>query len=252
MSARTVLRTAGLTIASMSAGVLTALVASIALGHTNIELPELLSIAGLVGALTSILFVFPLVRRDHLIERGVRSLKVLAHTDSLTGLPNRRAFFERADEVAGAGKDYAVLMIDIDHFKLLNDSWGHAAGDMALAAVAQCIESAVGSRGVESCFAGRIGGEEFGVVLADNAKNEAFYLADELCRRVRELSLEFGGRPAPLTLSIGVASGVSGPFDANLSIADRGAYRAKAAGRDRWVAESGTQGTEGKDVAAAA
>ena len=169
-------------------------------------------------------------------------LHQLSTADPLTGLVNRRAFDAGlrqawADWLGGSGA-LSVLMIDIDHFKLLNDTAGHAAGDRALQAVAAAIRSALPMPG---CEIARYGGEEFACLLPGVDRDDAHAAAERLLAGVRAARIPMP-RPAGehvLTVSVGVAGarpGMATPNDL-VDAADRQLYRAKQAGRDRVQAE---------------
>jgi diguanylate cyclase (GGDEF)-like protein len=177
--------------------------------------------------------------RNDLLHR----LDHLARHDHLTGVLRRGAFFENASSalagLAASGQPAAVLMIDIDHFKQVNDRFGHAQGDRALVAVAAALQS--GLR--DGAILGRLGGEEFAVLLPGTAATEARAAAERLRLRVAALSLPderaAGGAAPPLaglTASFGLAA-CSGarpqPLEALLARADTALYAAKAAGRNR-------------------
>ena len=166
-------------------------------------------------------------------------LKELAGTDALTGLHNRRVFFERLDAELErirlyAGTKAALLMIDIDHFKGINDTYGHAMGDAGLKYLADSI------RGVlrETDVMGRIGGEEFGVILPETNAENAVMLAERLCSMFRNGQLCIGDLAIAFTISIGVAMLKATDRDKEqiLSRADAALYQAKADGRDRVAA----------------
>jgi diguanylate cyclase (GGDEF)-like protein len=252
MSVRTMLRTAGLTTAAIGVGAIISIAAFGIVGRAHADLVEVIVIACVTGAATSLIFLFPMVRRSHLLDTANRFLSVLASTDSLTGLPNRRTFFDRAQEVAEAGREYAALMIDIDHFKLLNDRHGHAAGDEALRIVGACIRQAVEGDDSQTSFAGRIGGEEFGIVMIGAKQPTATKMAERLCQSIRQRRFEFDGQEASLTLSIGLGVGLSGPIDAGLRVADKAAYRAKASGRNQWIVGNSVENAAPNDAAVAA
>jgi diguanylate cyclase (GGDEF)-like protein len=163
-------------------------------------------------------------------------LATRAQLDGLTGLWNRAYFDARlADEVAFAGRQgrpVALVLLDVDHFKRINDTHGHPFGDTVLRAVAEALTGEL-RRGEAAC---RYGGEEFGVILreADLAGAEA--VAERLRRAVEGLALVNGTRPVPVTASFGVASGGPGSMPAPaqlLAEADRTLYRAKQEGRNR-------------------
>jgi len=154
-----------------------------------------------------------------------------ATTDSLTGLLNRRAFMERATPAAELPGGATLLMLDIDHFKQVNDLWGHSAGDRALVLFAGALLDVTG--GVVGAMAARIGGEEFAVLLPGGSRDEAAALGLRIAARVRELRHTPGA--ARMTVSIGLAeSDPAAPtLDDLLTGADRALYRAKRGGRDR-------------------
>lgn len=158
-----------------------------------------------------------------------------ATTDPLTGIRNRRQFFVDANrEFARAlrlGAGLAVLMLDIDHFKNINDRHGHHAGDAMLRSFAACCADALRSYDIF----GRLGGEEFAVVLPASTPEDGMETAERLRRRISRLSVVYDGTPLHCTVSIGVAN-LATPdlsFDDMLRRADRALYTAKANGRDR-------------------
>lgn len=154
-----------------------------------------------------------------------------ATIDSLTGLLNRRAFMERATPAAEHPGGATLLMLDIDHFKQVNDLWGHSAGDRALVLFAGALLDATG--GVVGAVSARIGGEEFAVLLPGGSRDEATALGLRIASRVRELRHTPGA--ARMTVSIGLATSnaMTPTLDDLLTVADRALYRAKNAGRDR-------------------
>jgi diguanylate cyclase (GGDEF)-like protein len=159
-----------------------------------------------------------------------------AATDPLTGLPNRRYFDEFATLLAGgrrAGDSVAVLMIDIDKFKGLNDTYGHPVGDKVLRSVAEAITTAVRDQDVPA----RIGGEEFAVLLRNPGPLVAIEVGERVRHAVRELDLTALGVPA-VSVSVGVANAETAdePIQAVLDRADQALIRAKRAGRDRVIA----------------
>jgi diguanylate cyclase (GGDEF)-like protein len=176
-------------------------------------------VVGFVRALTSGL--------DELLKR----LLALAREDPLTGVLNRRAFMERLDaelgRVARTGEPCSVAVLDVDHFKVINDRFGHAAGDSAL----RGLVAAVSQRLRRGDAVGRLGGEEFVVLLAGTGCEHAAACAEELRVLVAREAQAAG---MPFTVSVGVAS-VSDDattVDAVLAAADAALYRAKREGRD--------------------
>lgn len=160
-----------------------------------------------------------------------------ARTDDLTGLINRAAFFgflkSIHDQARRYGRTYSTIMIDIDHFKSINDTYGHAAGDTALKETANIIAATVRDADV----AGRIGGEEFAVCLPETPGVEAFKLAERLCQRINQTAMMADGVALSLTASFGVSQHDPSDktFDSVMSRADQALYRAKKAGRNRVI-----------------
>ncbi|MCP8467319.1 GGDEF domain-containing protein [Pseudomonas sp. ZM23] len=165
-----------------------------------------------------------------------QELRLLATTDPLTGLQNRHAFVKRGVSLLKSAQRYhrqcSALMLDIDHFKRINDTHGHAFGDAVLKAVA--AELSQGLREVD--LLGRLGGEEFAAILPETDPQQALQVAERLRTAVQSLIFtgEDGSR-LDLTLSIGVAERRPGEvrLEDLLARADRALYRAKAGGRNR-------------------
>lgn len=159
--------------------------------------------------------------------------------DPLTGLFNRRyleeSFGREISRAQRSGAPIGVLMVDIDHFKRVNDTFGHAAGDAVLAAVARCMRSLTRSEDI-LC---RYGGEEFVLVMTGAIRSVAWARAELIREGVRELKIECDGRQVgQVTISIGIALyPEDGANEAEaMRAADAALYRAKQAGRDRTVA----------------
>ena len=205
----------------------------------------------LVGVLAYMLKVFGILPHNLLTQNGfqvgslvemvllslalasrVRELQRQSRTDTLTRVPNRRYFdevaaaeFERARRNDGA---MALLVVDIDHFKLFNDRYGHARGDEVLRQVAERLSNGV-RRGDHVC---RFGGEEFALILPGTDGGSAAEVAESL----RNIVESTASTDAPITVSIGVASSRDGEFantDELFKAADRALYRAKDLGRNR-------------------
>jgi diguanylate cyclase (GGDEF)-like protein len=153
-----------------------------------------------------------------------------ATTDPLTGLLNRRALFDRHG--AGVmGPTTAVLVFDIDHFKSINDSFGHAGGDLVLRVFA--AELTANCRGSDTVA--RHGGEEFAMVLQEVMPGRAELVAGRIRKAFEAREIDVDGEIARCTVSVGVAAGRAKPlaFDVMLSAADKALYAAKRAGRNR-------------------
>jgi diguanylate cyclase (GGDEF)-like protein len=166
----------------------------------------------------------------------------LATTDSLTGVLNRRAFFERARDVcarAEAGGALSAIVFDIDHFKRVNDLYGHDVGDRAICAVAH--EAAT-----ESAIVGRLGGEEFAALLDGRGLADALETAERLRVKMAALQFDTGQGPMSLTCSLGVSEWEPGDsIDLLLKRADVALYAAKTGGRNRvMAANAGRQTTD--------
>lgn len=165
-----------------------------------------------------------------------RAAEVQASTDPLTGIPNRRYFDEyvgllarrrRAEDAVG------VLMVDIDRFKVLNDTHGHGTGDEVLRAVAGAIVSAVREDDVPA----RFGGEEFVVLLRNPGPEVALEVGERVRSAVRALDLRrYGVGSVSVSVGVAVADGPDDAIEDLIASADRALYRAKRAGRDRVIA----------------
>ena len=165
-----------------------------------------------------------------------RAAEERASTDALTGLPNRRYFDEFCGLLARrrrSGDAVGVLMIDIDKFKMLNDTHGHATGDEVLRAVGGAIVAAVREDDVPA----RYGGEEFVVLLRNPSPAVALDVGERVRTAVRELDLgRLGVRVVTVSVGVAVAHEGDQPITELIEQADRALYRAKRAGRDRVVA----------------
>lgn len=156
-----------------------------------------------------------------------------AHEDVLTGLPNRAAVEETLRRMAGHagrnGTSLAIVLFDVDHFKSVNDVYGHAKGDEVLAAIGAAARAQV--RGAD--FVARYGGEEFILLMPETREAGARTVAEKLQRAFRKI--EVGGMERTVTASFGIASGRGDPetLHALVAAADESLYRAKENGRDR-------------------
>jgi diguanylate cyclase (GGDEF)-like protein len=197
-------------------------------------------IGSLIGALDVVIIALAVLFSQQLKRRLAveEALRVLARTDGLTGLNNRRTFEEHAERqwqlVHRTGRPLSLLLIDVDNFKGFNDLYGHSAGDDALMAVARCIEGNVRRPGD---VAARYGGEEFAVLLPDTPAYDAALIAEKIRAAVQALEVRHvASSHHLLTVSIGVASTASHPFPtcrALVNAADTALYEAKDAGRNR-------------------
>ncbi len=174
-------------------------------------------------------------RQNESLQSLNRELEYYATTDELTGLCNRRCFFERADkEVARAVRyDHATVlaMLDVDHFKEVNDRYGHQVGDEVLRAVARIVRDNIRSHDI----VGRVGGEEFAIVMPETTATEGRELCERLRRAVSRAEIQALGQLVSVTVSMGLSAigemerGVSGA----MLRADQALYDAKHKGRDQ-------------------
>ena len=168
------------------------------------------------------------------------SLEELAETDALTGTMNRRSFLRQAEErLENTRRKHlpvALIFLDLDDFKQVNDHYGHAGGDAAIAHVARLC-----GKVIPDGLLGRVGGDEFALLLENAAVARVVGLAEDLRRKAGETPCVSRAGIVPLTLSIGIAFSDDGSvrLDALLSKADRAQYQAKAAGKNRVVLFAG-------------
>ncbi|MBW3695911.1 sensor domain-containing diguanylate cyclase [Vibrio sp. T187] len=204
------------------------------------ERTRILASAGFV----IIILMWMMLRANLLLQQQSESLKrlheetaKLARTDMLTQIPNRRAILECGaktfEQSTRYSKALSVLMIDIDHFKSVNDKYGHDAGDLVLINVAKLLEDALRSCDV----VGRLGGEEFVVILPETSLESTVILAERLRERVERLVTEYEGLNITCTISLGAASitDINTSFKELMTFADKGLYQAKDQGRNRLV-----------------
>jgi diguanylate cyclase (GGDEF)-like protein len=194
----------------------------------------------LAAALTDM--AIKLAERDRELRTANRNLEALASIDSLSGLANRRSFDARFEaewqRAATLGRPISLVMIDVDHFKLFNDNYGHLEGDECLRAIGQTLAAAASHK---ADFAARYGGEEFVLLLPDTGLAAAFDIAERLRAAVAALAVEHDHAPCGhVTISIGVASltPTGEGRQALIEAADAGLYAAKRNGRNRVWADA--------------
>jgi diguanylate cyclase (GGDEF)-like protein len=188
----------------------------------------------LTSRLLGAVVIFQDVTDRHELESHLR---FLATTDALTGVANRRSLLRRAEHefrrARRYGRPMALLLLDLDHFKRVNDTWGHFAGDEALKGLCEvCLGSLRGSD-----MLGRLGGEEFAVLLPETGVQDACNTAERIRDVVEKLEVAWHGRKIRMTLSIGVATLEPADPDiyALMRRADLALYTAKDVGRNRVV-----------------
>ncbi|MCK7613672.1 sensor domain-containing diguanylate cyclase [Roseibium sediminicola] len=173
--------------------------------------------------------------RNRQLGADIVNLKTLAELDPLSGLQNRRAFQPFAEDAWAAfrrhKRAYSILMIDADYFKMVNDRFGHRAGDDVIRQIGRVISGEV--RATDK--AARYGGEEFIVLLRENDAGGALVLAERIRKRVEDLSIPFAGEEISITVSIGVAQVLAEDrdFEDTIARADRALYSAKSSGRNQ-------------------
>ncbi len=185
------------------------------------------------------------------LDRAYRHLQSQALTDELTGLSNRRHFLQHLRQELSAysryGNPFSVAMLDIDHFKKVNDTYGHAAGDQVLVALADLLGNKL--RLID--IAGRLGGEEFAILFPNTELPEAEKACQRLLKGIREEKIQTDAGLLSVTMSAGltVSTANVGNGEALLKIADTLLYEAKAAGRDRVVSDLTSTNMQLEEVA---
>lgn len=191
-----------------------------------------------VGLFTlALILTQSLIRARRIVDASLRVSQAAADTDALTGLPHRRPVRQRMETLADRGRPFAVALADIDHFKQLNDTFGHDCGDETLRHVARAMLG--GTR--EEDLVGRWGGEEFVTVLGAASHEEAADAMERVRAAVAAAAPVCAVSHHPATVSIGVAVWAPGEeLDDALRRADSALYEAKRRGRDRVVASPET------------
>lgn len=176
------------------------------------------------------------------LNRDVAELRDLAYRDDMTGLLNRRAFFDRANaefEIAKSSNEpMSVGILDIDHFKQINDTHGHAAGDVVLRKFGALLKGTLRLHDI----VGRIGGEEFAVCLPNTPPMQAYSILERMRTSLGKESFftNDDGSIKPVTVSIGIVGKTDQKeLDSLMILADMALYRAKSQGRNRTIVETG-------------
>jgi diguanylate cyclase (GGDEF)-like protein len=185
-----------------------------------------------MGAFEAIVLSLGLADRALTMRRDRDNVRVLADRDALTNILNRRAWTEAANRMLSATdseRSVALLFLDLDHFKMLNDLQGHAAGDRALVAVAEVLSNELRP----TDLLGRYGGEEFVAMLHDVNQEQAMQVATRLCRRVHRLEIQVNPNDLRLSVSIGLAMRSMGDtLETLIERADQAMYYVKLHGRN--------------------
>jgi diguanylate cyclase (GGDEF)-like protein len=194
----------------------------------------------LIAAAMSLLFLSLLARSNLRLFELKERLETLAITDIQTGLLNRRGFFARLDKAKAAGADMTLGVVDIDHFKRINDTYGHLVGDFVIAEVGRSLNEVLQA----PHFVGRVGGEEFAIALNGMTAAQALHTAD----RLRGQLSQVGGPQLPSDLSVTASIGLARIGEAEVMTsyarADRALYEAKHGGRNVSVSADFTQGSK--------
>lgn len=203
-------------------------------GRSAFHLENAILFAGLVPVLISVPITYVVARMSQRLTLAQSELRALADTDPLTQLSNRRSFFKAAeqtlDEQKARGKHTTLLVIDADHFKELNDSFGHAVGDKALVVIADVLRESFR----ETDLTCRVGGEEFAVLLPGMTMTDAHDLAERVVDRVADSPLFESNTVIEFSVSCGIADTTTS-FDlaALFKAADDAMYVAKSKGRNQ-------------------
>jgi diguanylate cyclase (GGDEF)-like protein len=207
-------------------------------GQDATDRRDIMVIAAKISALVSSIMSYGVVDAIRAIVKMKDSVERLARTDDLTGLDNRRAFLtDAAGEILRAerhGEALALLIVDLDYFKRVNDAHGHRVGDLVLVAVAEVISRSV-REGVD--IVGRLGGEEFAVLLARCDEDRALRAAESIRALIEAMRVPTPAGEIVMTASVGCAPIVAGDcISAALQKADEALYAAKRGGRNQVAA----------------
>ncbi len=229
----------------LAAGLFALRVADLAFGSVSAADVQMSAHAGrnlstLMG-LSVLMWTFNLMLAALVVLRLVQRLNQLSQHDALTGLPNRREMLRRYQDLRARlgqrGARFGLLLLDLDHFKRVNDSLGHAAGDDALRHAASVLAGAAAGwpGAAKPPLLARLGGEEFCVLLEAPAIASAADLAEHMRAALAAAPLAWSGHTLQLTTSVGVAlvEHTNEPFEQALQRADEALYRAKNGGRNR-------------------
>ncbi len=186
------------------------------------------------STLGTILFVLLFgITNEVLKNRAYQEIFRIANVDILTGVHNRRRFFQLAKEMFESNSDHFAVLFDIDHFKSINDRFGHAAGDQVLKVFADCIRSLA----TESTIFGRIGGEEFAMVMTGKDEETIIAYINQMRMNIENLNVPIGEHTIRFTMSCGISrkTPVFPDLDHLLHQVDEALYEAKRTGRNRVI-----------------
>ncbi len=227
-----------LTLLSVAASVV---LATLALSITgNPVLPISIKISIFVPLVIAPAVTWPIIGLLLQIDRLEKKIRADSHFDELTGLMSRRYFFDNAEQYFGISlrydKIFSILLLDLDHFKRVNDTYGHIAGDVAL----RSIGARFAEFKRESDIVGRFGGEEFIFLLPETESAQAVSFAEKLRKMTEKTLIEYQGVFIHLTLSVGIATFSPASHPESLiqliNEADKALYAAKKSGRNRVIA----------------
>jgi diguanylate cyclase (GGDEF)-like protein len=207
-----------------------------AYGESAFSMANAFYIAAIVPVVVALPTSYLTSRMALQLSRAHSRLQELAHTDELTGLTNRRSFFASSEQIletAQAEDDVAALLVlDADYFKQLNDTYGHATGDAALQFITQQLRACVR----QTDLICRLGGEEFAILVAGMDEVGAGMLADRILDRIASQPLICDEKVIEMSMSCGIAdTDLSYEMDALFKAADDALYAAKSSGRNRQV-----------------
>lgn len=209
-------------------------IASLAITHLTLVLvstpPTYLTywLALGIPIVTALPAIYFLVRTVYQVQQTHQHLVQLAYTDELTALANRRNFFVQGRRLLKLGQATeqaaALLLLDVNHFKPINDTWGHAAGDDALRAIAKALTTFA----QPDDLVARLGGDEFALLRLNTTRQELTFLATQIRQQLSQAPCEYNGAVLPLTISIGLSDTTQATsIEALLHISDMALYAAK-------------------------
>lgn len=215
----------------------TLVVVTLLLKITGKDIPDIYGFAVAVPLIVAPPIAYWLANLIYEITRLRDEIERIAYVDALTGIANRRGFFEKANHFVAQLNDrdesVSVILIDIDHFKNINDTWGHRAGDAMLVVVADILTRSI--RETDG-IVGRIGGEEFALLVVHGERSDVMALADTIRQNIKSATIDARNTRITATVSVGLAHHrVGDDLENTLLYADKALYLAKNAGRDRVV-----------------